>query len=440
MTNHSNRVQRAYDHRLRNFVHDTGDSSHATRIGVPRSTASGWIKRDKKTVVSLKSHDHDIEKLECEVVRLRSQVAKLRAIVRLLFVVLKLSGFTWERFGVPNGAKKLQFLNSIGKAATEVPLRAILAFLRLSHSRYHAWNQSETCSLNDRNSCPRTTPSRLTTGEIDTIRELVFAKEYRHLNTVALARLAQRLGKVFASPTSWYRMVRIHDWKRPRNRIYPPKPKVGIRAAKPNEIWHIDTSIVRLLDGRRAYLHAIIDNFSRRILAWCVGGTFDPAVTATLLQQAAKGLLTDFVPQVYMDSGVENTNSAVTALVESGTLKRILAQVDVVFSNSMIEAWWRMLKHQWLYLNELDSVETVRKLVAFYVEQHNSHVPHSAFKGWQTPDEIYFSMGAEVPEQLKLARVVARQARRESNLAQRCSACTPETELVPIDPMRTDTT
>jgi len=422
MTNHSNRVQRAYDHRLRNFVHDTGDSSHATRIGVPRSTASGWIKRDKKTVVSLKSHDHDIEKLECEVVRLRSQVVKLRAIVRLLFVVLKLSGFTWERFRVPNGAEKLQFLNSIGEAATVVPLRAILAFLRLSHSRYHTWNQSKTCGLNDRNSCPRTTPSRLTICEIGTIRELVMAKEYRHLDTGALARLAQRLGKVFASPTSWYRMVRIHDWKRSRNRIYPPKPKVGIRAAMPNEIWHIDTSIVRLLDGRRAYLHAIIDNFSPRILAWCVGGTFDPAVTATLLQQAAKGLLTDSVPQVYMDRGVENTNSAVSALVESGTLRRILAQVE------------------WLYLNELDSVETVRKLVAFYVEQHNSHVPHSAFKGWQTPDEMYFSKGAAVPEQLQAARIVARQSRRESNLAQRCNACTPETQIVPIDPMRTDTT
>ena len=55
--------------------------------------------------------------------------------------------------------------------------------------------------------------------------------------------------------------------------------------------------------------------------------------------------------------------------------------------------------------DELDSVETVRKLVAFYVEQHNSHVPHSAFKGWQTPIEMYFSKGAEVPEQLKVARL-----------------------------------
>ena len=110
-------------------------------------------------------------------------------------------------------------------------------------------------------------------------------------------------------------------------------------------------SDVRLLDGRRAYLHAIIDNFSRRILTWCVGETFDPAVTATLLLQAVKGLLTDSAPQAYIDGGVENTNSAVTALVKSGTLKRILAQIDVVFSNSMIEASWRMLKHQWCQSN-----------------------------------------------------------------------------------------
>jgi hypothetical protein len=35
----------------------------------------------------------------------------------------------------------------------------------------------------------------------------------------------------------------------------------------------------------------------------------------------------------------------------------------------MIEAWWRCLKHQWLFLHSLDSVTTVRRLVAFYVDQ-----------------------------------------------------------------------
>jgi hypothetical protein len=60
--------------------------------------------------------------------------------------------------------------------------------------------------------------------------------------------------------------------------------------------------------------------------------------------EAAKGL-EGVVPKVYMDSGVENLNTQVDALVASGTIQRIIAQVDVVFSNSMIESWWRMLKH-----------------------------------------------------------------------------------------------
>jgi hypothetical protein len=40
----------------------------------------------------------------------------------------------------------------------------------------------------------------------------------------------------------------------------------------------------------------------------------------------------------------------------------------------MIEAWWRSLKHQWLFLHSLDSVTTVHRLVAFYVEEHNRAV------------------------------------------------------------------
>ena len=55
----------------------------------------------------------------------------------------------------------------------------------------------------------------------------------------------------------------------------------------------------------------------------------------------------------------------------------------------MIEAWWRSLKHQWLFLHSLDSVPTIRRLVAFYVDEHNRVLPHSAFRG-QTPDEMYF--------------------------------------------------
>jgi putative transposase len=118
-------------------------------------------------------------------------------------------------------------------------------------------------------------------------------------------------------------------------------------------------------------MHAIIDNFSRRILAWCVDPTFDTDATAKLIVEAAKGIKApaeNAPPQVYMDSGVENINTDVAALIEANTIQRVLAQVDIHFSNGMIESWWRQLKHPWLFLNTLDTIATVRKLIEFYAQ------------------------------------------------------------------------
>jgi hypothetical protein len=76
----------------------------------------------------------------------------------------------------------------------------------------------------------------------------------------------------------------------------------------------------------------------------------------------------------------------------------------------MIEAFWRVLKHQWLFLNHLRALATPRRLVEFYVNQPNSVLPHSAFQG-RTPDEMVFGTGEEIPSQLAAAREKARQAR-----------------------------
>ena len=127
-------------------------------------------------------------------------------------------------------------------------------------------------------------------------------------------------------------------------------------------------------------------------------------------------------PTLLADGGVENFNSAVDQLVESGLLKRLLAQTEITFSNSLIESWWRALKHQWLYLNTLDTVSTLEKLIGFYVNEHNTRLPHSAFQG-QTPDEMYLGTGSHIPEMLEAARKAARQSRQEANRKATCSKC-----------------
>jgi putative transposase len=127
---------------------------------------------------------------------------------------------------------------------------------------------------------------------------------------------------------------------------------------------------------------------------------------------------------VVADSGLENVNGEVDSLFGLGQLRRVLAQVEVTFSNSMIEAWWRSLKHGWLYLHELDTFAALEKLVAYYVEQHNTVVPHAAFAG-HTPDEMYFARGDHVPGELAAGHARARAARLTSNRQLSCGACRP---------------
>ena len=111
---------------------------------------------------------------------------------------------------------------------------------------------------------------------------------YRHVPTGMLAVLAQRLGPVWASPSIWYHLVRQHGWRRPRLCVHPTKPKIGLRTSRANEMWHIDTTVVRLLDGTGVYLDAVIDNFSRRILAWRVADTFGPINSVAVLVDASR--------------------------------------------------------------------------------------------------------------------------------------------------------
>src|SRR5262249_32674171 len=102
--------------------------------------------------------------------------------------------------------------------------------------------------------------------------------------------LQQRLGKVWASPSTWYRLARKFGWRRPRLRVHPAPPKVGLRTTRPNEMWHIATTVPRLLDGTRAYVHAVIDNFSRRILAWRVAEKFAPVNSVAVRVDAGRGV------------------------------------------------------------------------------------------------------------------------------------------------------
>ena len=420
--------RRTYDHRIKQAILESGDRNLFPELKIPESTVRSWIHRGVSDAVTSDLVDCDRSTLVAEIHALRQRAALLSAVVGLLVTMIRVSKnhLDYERHA--DGVSKAVLLRAVDRASRVLPLSSALRLVRLSPSRYHSWRRLESgCELDDQPSCPRVRPTRLTSEEVESMRTLTESGDHRHMSLRALALRAQRIGDVIASPSTWYRMARKLAWRRPRRRLYPANPKVGVRADAPGELLHVDVTIIRLLDGTRAYLHAAIDNYSRRILSWSLEDRLGSGGTCQLLRSAARQLTNDSPnTTVVADAGSENVNADVDELLEDEGMRRTLAQVDVTFSNSMIEAFWRSLKHSWLYLHSLESLESLRRLVDFYVRQHNEVMPHAAFHG-QTPDEVFYGMGDGVVVQLTAARNHARDKRIRANRAAACGVCKSDT-------------
>ncbi len=80
--------------------------------------------------------------------------------------------------------------------------------------------------------------------------------------------------------------MREFNLRRPGVRLYPQKPKIGIRALARNQIWHVDVSVFRIVNDARVFIQAIIDNASRYVLAWQVTQDYGGANTKELIETA----------------------------------------------------------------------------------------------------------------------------------------------------------
>ncbi len=418
------RTYRVYDHRLKRAISLTGDPNLFPELLIPRSTALGWIRRGVPNVVTTEEFNQDFESLLIENQNLRNELARTKATQRLQSFTFKLFGLQIQYQRLPEADSKAMLLRAIKAASRTIGLAIALRAIGLSAARFHGWlRRQRRCELEDQPSCPRITPTKLTARERMTLRHYATNPKLAHVSTSGLARLAKRRGALFASATTWCRMVREGKFRPVLSRLYPAKPKTGIRAKLPGEILHVDLTILRLVDGSRVFIQAVIDNASRYILSHCVATDYGGLRTRELLLEALGKAKQTTLPNVFCDSGTENLNSHVDSLVEGERMTRTVAQIDVAFSNSMIEAFFRQLKHSWLFVHRLRTVNVVKKLTQKYIDDHNELIPHSALSG-ATPAEAFHGNWSE-HDQSKLddRGRAARNARMKENRDAQCGQC-----------------
>ena len=179
--------------------------------------------------------------------------------------------------------------------------------------------------------------------------------------------------------------------------------------------------------GYKLYIQAVIDNFSRFVLAWRVTeevNAKNSVETLALAKQRAAELIETTAPvNVMMDPGTENNNGKVLQFVSSKNLIRTLARVDVHYSNSMIESLFRMLKNNYLYHQGIHTIEDLTRKADFYFREHNHVIPLASHRGAR-PAEVFLSAWGEAQQaELRANKAAALKARKATNLAPPCKVC-----------------
>ncbi len=169
----------------------------------------------------------------------------------------------------------------------------------------------------------------------------------------------------------------------PGHKIYPYLLR-GLGIVRPNQVWSTDITYIRLRGGF-AYLMAVIDWFSRYVLAWELSATMDADFCVSGLERA----LTKGKPEIFnTDQGSQFTSLAFTGkLIES----EILISMDGrgrALDNVFVERLWRTVKYEDIYLKEYATMVEVRDGLKRYFDFYNHDRGHQSL-GYKTPAAIH---------------------------------------------------
>jgi putative transposase len=179
----------------------------------------------------------------------------------------------------------------------------------------------------------------------------------------------------------------------PGHKIYPYLLR-NVPILRPNQVWAMDITYIPMARGF-AYLAAVIDWFSRKVLAWKLSITLD---TGFCIEAVEEALAKYGKPEVFnTDQGSQFTSLAFTELLKRHEIAISMDGKAAWRDNVFVERLWRTIKYEEVYLRAYASVPEARASLGRYIEGfYNTLRPHSSLDG-QTPDEAYSTALPSIP-------------------------------------------
>ena len=171
----------------------------------------------------------------------------------------------------------------------------------------------------------------------------------------------------------------------PGHKIYPYLLR-SITVDRPNQVWAMDITYIPMARGF-VYLAAVVDWFSRRVLAWRLSITMEVEFCIEAVEEA---LAKHGRPEIFnTDQGSQFTSADFTDLLLGQAIAISMDGKGSWRDNVFVERLWRSVKYEEVYLRAYDSVGEARASIGRYLDFYNCKRPHSSLDA-RTPDHAYF--------------------------------------------------
>jgi putative transposase len=170
----------------------------------------------------------------------------------------------------------------------------------------------------------------------------------------------------------------------PGHKIYPYLLR-SLAVERPNQVWAMDITYIPMARGF-VYLAAVVDWFSRRVLAWRLSITMEVGFCLEAVEEA---LAKHARPEIFnTDQGSQFTGGEFTGLLLDNAIAISMDGKGSWRDNVFVERLWRSVKYEEVYLRAYDSVAEARTSIGRYLDFYNRKRPHSSLGG-RTPDAYF---------------------------------------------------
>src|SRR5271154_6270958 len=170
----------------------------------------------------------------------------------------------------------------------------------------------------------------------------------------------------------------------PGHKVYPYLLR-GLIIDRPNQVWCADITYIPMAKGF-VYLVAVMDWFSRRVLAWRVSITMDTEFCVEALREAMER---HGQPDIFnTDQGAQFTSADFIGELTGRKVRISMDGRGRYLDNIFIERLWRSLKYEEVFLKAYGAVIEARRSIGKWLEFYNDERPHQALE-YRTPREIF---------------------------------------------------